>query len=207
MRRVLTHLGQERLSLYRPIQVHGSRILRIDETVDPESFQEEGDGLATASKGIVLAVASADCVPLILFDPQARAGAVVHAGWRGTLSLIAREAAEFLRKEWGSPSRDLLALIGPGILPCCYRVGPELVRAFRDSEIRWGGMVRTEGEESYLDLPGANRHLLEEAGLRPDRIFSSELCTRCRGDLFPSFRREGASAGRLLSFLGSRASP
>jgi len=204
---VLPHLGWKGLPVFRPAQVHGRGVLKITQRAGAESFQEEADGLATGRRGIVLAVASADCVPLILFDPRARAGAVLHAGWRGTCLGIAREGVRILRDEWASSPRDLLALIGPCIGPCCYQVGEEVVRAFRDAGIAGGGMLPIEEGPSYLDLPAANRRLLEDAGIPPRQIFEAALCTRCRGDLFPSYRREGARAGRILGFLGSSPAP
>jgi hypothetical protein len=207
MEPVLSLLGHGGLPVFRPAQVHGARVIRIGASEHPSSFREKGDALATRRRGIVLAVGSADCVPVILFDSRSGAGAVAHAGWRGTLALIARGAVEFLHSEWGSSPGDLRALIGPGIGPCCYRVGQEGFRAFRDAGIDWEGLERKEGEASHLDLPGTNRLILERAGIPPEQIVASGLCTRCRDDLFPSYRREGPSAGRLLSFLGSSPIP
>jgi len=204
---VLPHLGWRGLPVFRPAQVHGKRILKITERDGADPVREEADGLATGRRGIVLAVASADCVPLILFDPRARAGAVLHAGWRGTCRGIAREGVRILRDEWASSPRDLLALIGPCIGPCCYQVGEEVVRAFRDAGIPRRGTLPVEEGPSHIDLPAVNRLLLEAAGIPSRQIFEAGLCTRCRDDLFPSYRREGARAGRILGFLGSSPAP
>jgi len=154
-----------------------------------------------------VAVASADCIPMILFDPRAGAGAVLHAGWRGTCRRIASEGVRVLGDGWASSPCDLLALIGPCIGPCCYRVGEEVIRAFRDAGIAGPGVFRIEEGSRCIDLSAANRRLLEEAGIPPRNIFDSSLCTRCRPDLFPSYRREGARAGRILGFLGSSPAP
>ncbi len=205
---VLPRLGWKGLPVFRPVQVHGGRVLKVARPGGADSFREEADGLATGLRGIVLAVASADCVPLILFDPGAQAGAVLHAGWRGTCRGIAREGVRLLENEYASRPGDLLALIGPCIGPCCYRIGDEVVRAFRDAGIDGEGKILLKDERALrLDLPAANRRLLEDAGIPPLRIFESGLCTYCRGDLFPSYRREGTRAGRILAFLGSSPVP
>jgi YfiH family protein len=204
---VLALLGGRSFPVFRPTQVHGNRILTIDDSGEADTLREEADGLATRRRGIVLAVAAADCVPLILFDPRIQVGAVVHSGWRGTLAGIARGAVDLLRTEWGSRPDDLLALIGPGIGACCYQVGPDVIRAFGDARLLTDENVRVVGPATCLDLPGVNRHILREAGVAARNILMSGLCTRCRGDLFPSYRREGKAAGRLLGFLGSFPGP
>ena len=100
-----------------------------------------------------------------------------------------------------------LALFGPSIGPCCYPVGIEIVKAFRDAGFSGAPLGRQDSEGFHLDLPAINRFHLERAGLEPGRILMAGLCTRCRADLFPSYRREGPKAGRLLGFLGSAPSP
>ncbi len=207
MEPVLPHLGWKGLPVFRPAQTHGSSVLKIADGTDAASFREEADGLATDRRGIVLTVASADCVPLILFDPQTRTGAVLHAGWRGTCLGIAREGVRILSDAWSSRPGDLHALIGPCIGPCCYAVGEEVVRAYRDAGMAGSATFSVRGGRSWLDLTAANRRLLEEAGVAPRRIVEAGLCTRCTPDLLPSYRREGTRAGRILCFLGSPPAP
>src|SRR2546425_78129 len=89
------------MPVFRPRQVHGGRVLVVRDAHESTSFPLEADGLATACRGVVLMVAAADCVPLILFDPRREAGAVLHAGWRGTRSRIAREGVRILVEECG----------------------------------------------------------------------------------------------------------
>jgi YfiH family protein len=200
---VLSLMGQRGLPVFRPRQVHGDRILKVEDLDSPALSPGEADGLACRRRGVILAVAAADCVPLILFDPRTEAGAVVHSGWRGTLAFIAREAVAVLEGEWGSRPGDLRALLGPSIGPCCYRVGPEVAGSFRDAGLLAGESSRAPGDETFLDLPGLNRRILLDAGVPPERIAQCAMCTRCREDLFPSYRRDGQGAGRLLGFLGS----
>jgi hypothetical protein len=150
----------------------------------------EGDALLENTPGSVVAIQTADCLPILLVDERHRAVAAVHAGWRGTVAGIAQRAVEAMRRQFGSAPRDLHAAIGPGIGPCCYEVGPEVAAQF-------GRQGR-----AHLDLGQANRRQLMDAGVTPERIYASNLCTMCRSEEFESFRRDQAAAGRLYSFAG-----
>ena len=150
----------------------------------------EGDALLENVPGSVVAVKTADCLPILLVDERRRAVAAVHAGWRGTVAGIAQHAVEAMRAQFGSLAADLHAAIGPGIGPCCYQVGPEVAA-------RFGLQGRAR-----VDLAGANRRQLSDAGVTPERIYASNLCTMCRPDEFHSFRRDKEAAGRLYSFAG-----
>lgn len=150
----------------------------------------EGDALLEDTPGAVVAVKTADCIPILLVDPAHRAVAAVHAGWRGTAAGIAPKAAAAMQARFGSDPAALHAAIGPGIGPCCYEVGPEVAAQF-DGQGR-----------QHLDLPGINRRRLAEIGIPAARIYVSDLCTMCRPDEFHSFRRDKEAAGRLYSFAG-----
>jgi purine-nucleoside/S-methyl-5'-thioadenosine phosphorylase / adenosine deaminase len=201
--RVLPMLGLPNAPVFRLSQQHGTRVITIDSQDEPRPPFPEGDGLATALRGVVLAVASADCVPVALFDPDHSVGALLHAGWRGTRSRIVREGVETMRRSYGSRPESLRALMGPAIGHCCYRVGREVLDEFRSAGHVLDGLWRADGDGGFLDLPGVNRQALVEAGVDATRIHSSGLCTHCLPALFPSYRREGAGAGRVLTFLGS----
>jgi YfiH family protein len=152
----------------------------------------EGDALLEDAPGSVVAIRTADCIPILLADERLRAVAAVHAGWRGTAAGIAAAAVAAMRSRFGTRPGDLHAAIGPGIGVCCYEVGPEVAAHF-------GGWERMR-----IDLAAANRRQLETAGVAPRRIHASNLCTLCRPAEFHSFRRDGDSAGRLYSFAGIR---
>jgi YfiH family protein len=122
--------------------------------------------------------------------------AAAHAGWRGTAAGVTRAAVGALRAG-GSDPADLLAALGPGIGPCCYEVGDELRALFAPDFFRAGS-----GGRPHLDVRAANRRQLEEAGLAPDHIHGVDDCTRCRADLYHSYRRDGKSAGRMINFVG-----
>lgn len=150
----------------------------------------EGDALLEDTPGSVVAVQTADCLPILLVDERHRAVAAVHAGWRGTVAGIAQRAVEAMGAQFGSLAEDLDAAIGPGIGACCYEVGPEVAAQF--------GL---QGR-AHVDLAAANRRQLMDAGVTPERIYASNLCTMCRGEEFHSFRRDQEAAGRLYSFAG-----
>ncbi len=149
-----------------------------------------GDALLENTPGAVVAVKTADCVPLLLVDPHHRAVAAVHAGWRGAVAGIAQRAVAALGTQFGSRAGDLHAAIGPAIGNCCYEVGPEVAAQFG-----------VDGR-AHIDLVEEVRRQLKAAGVDGRRIYVSSLCTKCRADEFHSFRRDGAAAGRLYSFAG-----
>lgn len=154
---------------------------------------EQADALLEDRPGSVIAIKTADCIPILLVDERHRAVAAVHAGWRGTVARIAPAAVEAMGRRFATDPHDLHAAIGPGIGQCCYEVGPEVA-------VQFGEQGR-----AHISLPDANRTQLLEAGVTPERIYASNLCTMCLAEEFHSFRRDGQAAGRLYSFAGIRA--
>ena len=150
----------------------------------------EGDALLENTPGSVVAVKTADCLPILLVDARHGAVAAVHAGWRGTVAGIAQRAVEAMGAQFGTAPGDLHAAIGPGIGKCCYEVGPEVAAQF-------GQQGR-----AHVDLAEANRRQLRDAGVTAERVYGSNVCTMCRAEEFHSFRRDKEAAGRLYSFAG-----
>jgi len=180
-------------------QVHGCAVVTPPWTEPPDA-----DASFTNEAGALLAIETADCLPVLIVDPRKRRVAAAHAGWRGTVARVAQEAVRALERG-GSDPQDLLAAVGPAIGPCCYEVGPEVEEAFGPAEA--GFFVPGPSSRKHLDVAAANRAQLEAAGVKAANIDSLNLCTRCRGDLFFSYRRDGANAGRMISVVGfSRAS-
>lgn len=210
-----------------PIQQIHSDVIHLFSTAN--AHLSNGDASITNRPGLLLAVQTADCVPILLVDPRKRAVAAIHAGWRGTLARIAEKAVGRMQLEFGVKPSNLLAALGPSILPCCYEVGAELVTKFtaqfadgadyfdeprcgeEPNPLQWLNMAppghQPPPKNVRLDLRKANRSQLLAAGLRPQNIFSSDLCTACRTDLFFSYRKEGTRSGRLLSVAGVRTPP
>ena len=166
----------------------------------------EADALLENTPGAVVAVKTADCMPILLVDEPRRAVAAVHAGWRGTADGIAGRAVDAMRERFGTVAADLHAAIGPGIGECCYEVGPEVAEAVaRAQGLRSGtapGMAPRH--PIHLNLTEANRRQLLHAGVTAERIYASNLCTQCFSDDFHSFRRDREASGRLFSFAGIR---
>jgi YfiH family protein len=175
-------------------QIHSDRVI----LATAPGNSGEADGLVTDRAGFVLAVRTADCVPILIADPQHHAVAAVHAGWRGAARRIAMRAVEEMRRRWGSEPASLIAAVGPAIGRCCFEVGPEVASEFATLFPERDDL----GSKTYIDLPEANRRQLVEAGIREDRIASAALCTRCDAALFHSYRRDRELSGRMVSAIG-----
>jgi len=175
-----------------PGQVHGSTVRVVDQ---PGEYPET-DGLLTSRPGLFLSVSVADCVPILLHDPDRGVVGAVHAGWRGTAAGIAQTAIRTMNAAFGSDPGSLLASIGPSASVCCYVVGPEVAERFapRFRQEQEGGVC--------LDLKEANRSQLIEAGLRPANIELSPHCTISEPELFHSHRRDGMKSGRMMAVIG-----
>ncbi len=180
-------------------QVHGARV-----HVAPwASAEPEGDASLCEQSGWLLGIETADCLPLLIVDPRRGAVAAAHAGWRGTLAGVGAAAVAALVGR-GSRAGDLLAALGPAIGACCYEVGDELRTAFMDAVGPAAAAFFRPGPRGrpHFDLRAANVAQLARVGLDPHNLHQVDECTRCRADLYPSFRRDGPAAGRLLSFVG-----
>jgi YfiH family protein len=159
----------------------------------------EGDASVTSLSGALLGVQTADCVPILIADRDSRCIAAIHAGWRGTAARIVENTVRRLTLKYGLAASDLTAAIGPHIGVCCYEVGEEVVEQIRDPK---AFERRPEWARPHLNLAIANRKQLTDNGVVSEHIEVSSLCTRCRADLFFSYRRQGDKAGRLLSVIG-----
>lgn len=169
-------------------QVHGDAVA----TVESPGIVQDTDALVTRSRDVVLAIQVADCVPVFLFDPRRGAVGLAHAGWKGSALGIAGKTAAAMADRFGSRPADLSACIGPSIGPCCFEVGPETAERFAPQYLRDG----------RLDLWAVNRDSLIAAGMDPDSIHVSRLCTVCHRDWFFSHRGDGGRTGRMAAVIG-----
>jgi YfiH family protein len=208
-------------------QIHSDLIHRIDRTpAEPLA----GDGLLTDTPGLILAVKTADCLPVILVDKKRRAVGVFHAGWRGTTQRIVEKGVGEMRKHFKSDPRDLLAAMGPCVQKCCYEVGEE-VRSKFETQFAYASNLFHELKESdpvrekypllfltarapghselpvklFLDLVEANRRQLLDAGVPAKNIEAVGPCTACHTDLLFSHRAEKGVTGRMMSAVGIRS--
>lgn len=208
-------------------QIHSSLLRRIGHK--DAGAQWKGDGMMTAEAGLLLAIQTADCIPVLIADRKRRAVAAFHAGWRGTLKRIVENGVGRMRLEFGSRPKDLVAAIGPGIGQCCYAVGEEVRSQFL-SQFAYAGELFCDvydsdpvrekypmlfltarapghsniGPSLHLDLIEANRRQLLDAGLDADAISVVGDCTSCRVDRYFSYRAERGFTGRMLSVIGIR---
>jgi hypothetical protein len=207
-------------------QIHSDLIHHVDRT--PE-HPLAGDGLITDTPRLLLAVLTADCLPVIIVDRKRRAVGVFHAGWRGTVKRIVEKGVGEMRRHFGSDPRSLVAAIGPGVQGCCYEVGEE-VRSHFEAQFAYGATLFREVKESdpvrekypllfltarapghselpvklFLDLVEANRRQLLDAGLAAKNIDASAPCTACHTDLLFSHRTEKGITGRMMGAAGIR---
>jgi YfiH family protein len=179
-------------------QVHSGIVVDMHDT-SAAGNAIEGDASVTGLQGVMLGVQTADCVPILIADSEAKAVAAIHAGWRGTAARIAKATVAALREKYGIDPKNLTAAIGPHIGVCCYEVGEEVVEAMNEPAVF---NRRPEWPKAHLNLGEANRRQLIDAGIPEPQIDSSSLCTRCREDLFHSFRRDGKRTGHMLSLIG-----
>jgi len=196
-------------------QVHGADV-RVVQSVEDAKPAETTlgetiycDVIVSDANGVLAAVKTADCVPILLGDPGTRAFAAVHAGWRGTLATAVIVAVQRLKDEYNVKPENLRVAIGASAGPCCYEVGSEVIDAFTT---RFGGVAdlftTTRAGHAMVDLLKANRDQLQSAGVIPERIHTAPICTMCRTDLFFSYRKEKnlhGKVGRLMAIVGRQS--
>jgi len=193
-RRFAQALGLDGTPVHWATQVHGAASAipgRAERGSAPNAG--ECDALATAEPGVAVVVQTADCVPVLLAGPAAVGAA--HAGWRGSAKGVVGSAVKALER-LGAPAPTLSAWIGPAIGACCYEVGGEVAAQFAGDFVRRGC-----GGAFLLDLKAANAAQLEAAGVPREAIRIHPACTRCGGERFASWRRDGVRAGRMIALI------
>ncbi|MBS1118909.1 MAG: hypothetical protein H6Q90_1137 [Deltaproteobacteria bacterium] len=199
-RRLAAYAGYDHAQLVITRHVHGTNVWKVGE---PLAEGAEFDGLVCDRVGPVLGAFAADCIPMLFAEPDARVCAAAHAGWRGTARGIAANVVTRMIELRARPDRVRVAL-GPSIGPCCFEVGPEVVAEFRAALGELPGLVVAGPRKDHLDLRVASRAVLERAGVRPEHIDDRPPCTRCEGDRFFSYRRDGKEGGVHMGFIGLR---
>jgi len=180
-------------------QVHGDEIVVVKGNDYQDMRPRQADGLVTDSPGIAIGIETADCVPVLIMDPQTPSVAAVHAGWRSTVKRIVQKAVSRMQHEFGSDPSRMIAAIGPAIGPECYEVDEPVMGPVRGAFPFWKEIAEARGNGRWsLDLRKLNSRELVQAGLKERNIHSLGMCTSCRRDLFYSFRAEGRT-GRMLS--------
>ena len=203
-RRLAVMAGAALEALHRVSQVHGDRVVEADAREGTGALRPtegEADALWTGRPEHWVAVGTADCVPVLLVDPDGRRVAAVHSGWRGTDARIVARAVEALVARGSRPER-LLAAVGPSIQRCCYVVSEDLGQRFTEG---FGPeVVVREGADVRLDLARAVRDTLLGAGLKAAHVDVLPHCTACDAERFFSHRRDAGRTGRHLNFVVHR---
>ncbi|MEH0155393.1 peptidoglycan editing factor PgeF [Limibacter armeniacum] len=187
-RRIADAINIAPTSLLFPAQTHSDHIKVVEATDTPI---DDTDALITNKKGICIAVQSADCVPILLYDPIKKAAAAIHSGWRGTVQRIAEKTVQKMSMEFGTRPEDLIAGIGPSICQEIYEVGPEVVEEVEQKLGEFQSLIanRKDGGKAHLDLWEANRQMLINVGIKPKNIEVSGICSYTKHDEFFSARR------------------
>ena len=211
-------------------QFHSNLVVRTTPADQSRQPLWKADGHITDEPGLLLGVQTADCIPVLVADRERRAVGGFHAGWRGTVKRIVESGVGRMRLEFGSRPEDLVAAIGPGIGPCCYAIGEEVLSGF-ESQFVYAGELFHEVDDTdpvrtrypmlflnqrapchaplgptalHVDLVEANRRQLLDAGLKPGSIQIVGGCTHCQTGLFFSHRASQGHAGRMMSVIGIR---
>lgn len=199
--------GIDTKNLVLSAQTHTNNVITVTEKdcgtgITKPSFQDV-DGLITNCKNVALVTQYADCTPLLFCDPVKEVIATSHAGWRGTTKLIGKVTVEKMMKEFGCNPDNIIAAIGPCIGKCCYEVDDPVFNAFKEIDfLNLSDFLTPKPNGRYmLDLVEANRRILIHAGINPQNIDVSDICTNCNCEHLHSHRATGGKRGNLAAII------
>jgi polyphenol oxidase len=198
-------IGTETEKIVIPFQTHGTEIREINSDFFLLSKEEKSgylhgvDALTTRIPAICIGITTADCVPLLFYDPQKNVIAAAHAGWRGTCARIAEKTVQSLVEKYNSDPADIFVTIGPSISAKVYQVGEEVVRKFENAGYDLSKIIKMKDNTFFLDLWKANQLSLENAGILSEHIEIAGICTFTEHKKYFSARRLGIKSGRMLS--------
>jgi YfiH family protein len=202
--RFLTSMGLELVNLVVAQQIHGTEIQVVKRpqigsgAMMVQTALPETDALITQERGVILAILTADCLPIFIYDPQVPAIGIVHAGWRGSLAGIAQLTLTKMGQEFKTDPVNCRIAIGPAICATCFKVESDVADQFHAVNPQ----VVAPMESGYqVDLGAFNAHLLETVGVKSEQIFKADLCTSCRRTEFFSYRAEVATIGRMMGII------
>lgn len=208
-RRITAAMGVKCEDLVFSQQTHTTNVRVVKEEDRGMGFTRrleytDVDGLVTNVPEICLVTFYADCVPLYFVDPVKKAIGLSHSGWRGTVGKIGKVTIEKMQKEYGSDPKDILAAVGPSICQECYEVSEDVIQQFQEhfNEADWESLFYKKDNGKYqLNLWKANELIFREAGILPEHIAVTNVCTHCNSDVLYSHRRTGNQRGNLAAFL------
>ena len=183
-----------------PRQTHSNHVVVVQKSTEALDI-EDTDALVTNERGLCICVQTADCVPVLIYDPVQKVIAAIHAGWRGTVGGIVEKTVARMQNVFQSDPADLLAGIGPSISTSNYEVGEDVILAVQKNFSNHDELLIPSGKQgkAYFDLWKANESLLVRAGLSAQNIEIMNFCSYGKGEEFFSARREGAHTGRMVT--------
>ncbi|MDY6799712.1 MAG: peptidoglycan editing factor PgeF, partial [Bacteroidota bacterium] len=190
-------LNIDKEQMVSPKQTHSNNIGVVTSTNDIFS---DTDALITNIPEICIFVRTADCVPILLYDPIQKVVAAIHSGWKGTLRYISKHTIDLMQNAFGTQPKDLIAGIGPSIGPDVYEVGPEVIEQFKN-HLTFDNYITPvkNSDKGLLNLWEINHQILIDSGVPSEQIEIAEMCTYSNPDLFYSARRDGVKCGRLAT--------
>jgi hypothetical protein len=195
-------------SIFLANQVHGDQVLVLEEKPKDNGDQYpylDFDAIITHIKGLAIGVLTADCLPIMLYDPVEEVIGIIHSGWRGSCLNIAGSVIQKLKKTYGVKLKNLLVGIGPCIGDCCYEVDLKVVRSLKNTTSRWKDFMKpVRTNKYYMDLVGLNIYQLVKAGVPQENIVRVNACTCCNSKIFFSHRAHRGRTGRQLNFIQLR---
>jgi YfiH family protein len=186
--------------LVSSVQVHGTAIL----TAEKPGHYHGYDALITDKENLFLCIFTADCYPVLIYDPQHKASGAVHAGWKGSAGDIVIKTIEAMQVRFNTLPEECFAYIGTGISPEAYEVGREVAMRFPSDCCRQSPLGQ-ENEKYNLDLGMVNYRQLLASGIPASNIERSTFCSVRDSDLFFSYRRDQEKTGRMVSLIGIRS--
>lgn len=192
-------------------QIHDNRIKYITEIDKGKGILRDSDivgydGLITDKKGIALVTFYADCTPVYLFDPVKEIIASVHSGWRSAYKQIATKCVKKMHSMFKSDPSDIEVVIGPSLGFCCFEIGEDIYKLFKNKfgYVGDGVYVKAEHDKWKLNLNRIISHDLIDSGIKKEKIFNSDVCTKCNNDKFFSFRGDKGKTGSLAAIIQLR---
>jgi YfiH family protein len=207
-RRFLSAIGAEQARIITARQTHSIDRFTIESKEHATGPQPDCDAMITRMTDVLLAVQTADCLPILIGDTKTGTMAGIHAGWRGTAGRITERTVADLMLVHGVSPRDCIAALGPAACAECYEVGEDVIGRYRKEFGYWRDLLLNlkEDGKAHLDISAANIQQLRFCGFSDDRIHVADYCTMHQNDLFFSYRREGkaqpSGVGRSLSVIG-----
>ncbi|MDD3679764.1 MAG: peptidoglycan editing factor PgeF [Candidatus Shapirobacteria bacterium] len=193
----LQQLAVSQFPLVWARQVHGNQVALINQTNNKQPING-ADGLISREKNLVLGVRSADCLPIIYFEPKKEIIGIAHAGWRGVLSGLPKEMISIITS-LGGESQNIIIGIGPHIKACCYCVDQDIANQFKKKYSH--ARLINRSEKFLLNLAAICQKQFEETGIRKNHIQISNICTFCQSDQWWSRRRDGENCGNMLTVV------